>query len=118
MTIRISIQNWDELWNESIDNGSIVKHLDDGDRIFQGFVGDSYQVYSRRVRLPNGLRIAINNYKPSETLIINSQVEFNSFIVLSFFATFMQNALEPPETNFEIAQTPLPVRVYLSSKPF
>lgn len=85
MTTRLSSQNWNELWNESIYNGSITEHLDNGDRIQQGYLGDLCQVYDRRVQLRNGLCIRIYNYKPLKKLVKSSHYSTHSHFVLSFF---------------------------------
>ena len=87
MTTRFSDREWGQLWNESIDNGSISVHSDGGDRIKQGYVGDLCQVYDRRIQLRNGLYIHIYNYEPLDTLIKSSPVGTCSVFVLSFFVT-------------------------------
>ena len=105
MTTRLSSQDWDELWNESVHKGSITKHSDGGDRIQQGCVEDLCQVYDRRVQLHNGLRLRIYNYEPLDTLIKSSQYSTHLHFVLSFFIKGNVNTTLNPIVN-DVAECP------------
>lgn len=87
MTTTLSNQDWSQLWDESVCNGSISLHSDGCDRFEQGQIANLCKIYDRTISLRDGLSLRIYNHEILDTLIFKTQCSTHSYFALSFFVS-------------------------------
>lgn len=93
MSIVLSEQDWHELWEESLQNGTISRRSDGFNIFEQGRLENLCQVYERWTQLRAGLSLYIYEYEPLSDLILNEEDHDRTYFALSFFVSGNVNTI-------------------------
>jgi len=85
MTIVLSEQDWDELWEQGRQTGAIVDYSDDFETYRQGDCPLIGKVHERCMTLQDGLTLCLYDYELVNELSLSAQNQDCSYSVLSFF---------------------------------